>query len=69
MKPDLVNQPTKRPTNKLMISALVAPAVTEAWGAVMADIYTPLSGPEVSMLVGALAALAAGYFVRDRANT
>lgn len=69
MKPDLVDQPTKRPTNKLMISALVAPAVTEAWGAIMADVYAPLAGAEVSMLVGSVAALVVGYFVRDRANT
>lgn len=65
----LVNQPSKRPTNKLAVAVAIGPAATEAWGSVMADLYPPLAGPSVSMLAGALAALAIGYFVKDRANT
>lgn len=63
-----VSQPSKMPTNKLMTAVAIGPAVTEAWGAVMADIYPPLAGPEVSILVGALAAAAIGYLVKDRPN-
>ena len=65
---NLVKQTSALPTNKLSVAVLIGPAATEAWGAVMATIYHPLSGPEVSMLVGALAALAVGYMVPDRAN-
>ena len=64
----LVRQPSNFPTNKLSVAVLIGPAVTEAWGSVMATVYAPLSGPEVSMLAGALAALAIGYIVPDRAN-
>jgi hypothetical protein len=64
----LVKQPSPLPTNKLAVAVLIGPAATEAWGAVMAQIYLPMSGPEVSMLVGGLAALAVGYIVRDRVN-
>ena len=63
-----VNQPTLRPTNKLAVAVMIGPAATEAWGAMMAGIYPPVAGPEVSMLVGAIVALAVGYFVRDQAN-
>lgn len=69
MTKPLVNQPSALPTRKLTVAAMIAPAVTEAWGAILADLYPPVSGPEVSMFVGALAGLAVGYFVRDRANT
>lgn len=64
----LAKQPDRLPTNKLAVAALIGPAVTEAWGAVMATIYPPLSGPEVSLLVGAVATLIVGYFVPDREN-
>jgi len=63
-----VDQPSKRPTNKLMVAAAIGPAAGEVWGAVMAGIYPPLAGPEMSFLVGAVVALIVGYFVRDRAN-
>lgn len=63
-----VNQPSARPTNKLMVAALVGPAVTEAWQNVMLEIYLPLAGESVGMLMGGLAALAVGYMVRDRPN-
>jgi len=33
--------------------------------AVMSQVYPPLAGIEVATLVGVIAALAAGYFVRD----
>ena len=56
------------PTNKLAVAAMVGPAATEVWQAVMLDLYAPLAGSAMSALVGALAALAVGYFVRDRAN-
>lgn len=68
MTQPLVNQPSALPTRKLTVAAMIAPAVTEAWGAFMTDVYPPVAGPEVSMLVGATAALLLGYFVRDRAN-
>ena len=64
----LVNQPSKMPTNKLMVAAMVAPAVTEVWGIILADLYPQLAGPAVSGLAGAVAALVVGYYVRDRAN-
>jgi hypothetical protein len=64
----LVRQPSNLPTNKLSVAVMIGPAATEAWGAVMATIYPPLAGPEMSVLVGALAALVVGWFVPDRAN-
>ena len=64
----LVKQPSALPTNKLSVAVMIGPAATEAWGAVMATVYPPLSGPEMSVLVGALAALVVGWFVPDRAN-
>ena len=64
----LAKQPDLLPTNKLAIAALIGPAVTEAWGAVMATIYAPVAGPEVSLLVGTVATLIVGYFVPDRKN-
>jgi hypothetical protein len=64
----LVKQPSRMPTNKLGVAVLIGPAATEAWGAVMTTLYAPLSGPEMSMLVGGLAALGIGYLVPDRAN-
>lgn len=63
-----VSQPTLRPTNKLMTAVAIGPAVTEVWGAVMADLYPALAGPEMSILAGALAAAFFGYMVRDQAN-
>jgi hypothetical protein len=69
MAKPLVDQPTARPTNKLAIAVLIGPAVTEIWGGVMAEIYPALAGASTSMLVGAIAALAVGYLVPDRANT
>lgn len=65
----LVKQPSALPTRKLTVAAMLAPAASEAWGAVMQGVYPPVAGPEMSMLMGALVALAVGYFVRDRANT
>ena len=59
---------TRRPTNKLMTAVAIGPAVTEAWGAIMADLYPPLAGTEVSILAGSLAALLFGHFVNDRPN-
>lgn len=64
----MARQPSALPTNKLAVAALIGPASTEAWGAVMATIYPPLSGPEVSLLIGAVATLVVGWFVPDRAN-
>ena len=69
MDKPLVTQPSAMPTRKLAVAAAIGPAVTEAWGAVMAGIYPPLAGPEVSLLAGMMAALMLGYFVKDRANT
>jgi hypothetical protein len=63
-----VKQPTLAPTNKLMVAAAIGPAATEAWGAIMAGLYAPLAGPEVSYFAGLCAALAVGYFVQDRPN-
>jgi hypothetical protein len=63
-----VNQPSAMPTNKLMTGALIGPAVNEFWGRLMTEHYPPLSGPEVSMLVGTIAAVTVAYWVRDRAN-
>ena len=64
----LVNQPSAMPTNKLMVAAAVGPAVTEVWGAVMSDLYAPVAGVETSFLMGAAAALALGYLIKDRPN-
>lgn len=64
----LVRQPSALPTNKLSVAVMIGPAATEAWGAVMATVYPPIAGPEMSVLVGALAALVVGWFVPDRAN-
>jgi len=64
----MATQTSAFPTNKLSVAVIIGPAVTEAWGAVMAGVYAPLSGPEMSMLVGALVTLAVGYFVPDRPN-
>ncbi|MFC4672057.1 hypothetical protein ACFO5X_26145 [Seohaeicola nanhaiensis] len=64
----LVDQPSSLPTNKLTVAALVGPAVTEAYGAVMQTIYVPLAGEAMSVFVGTFAAFAVGYFIRDRAN-
>ena len=66
--PPLVNQPSAMPTNKLMVATLVGPAATEVWGQVMSGLYPSLAGPAMSMLVGGIAALLIGYFVKDRAN-
>lgn len=63
-----VNQPSAMPTRKLMTGALVGPAAAEAWGNIMATVYPPVAGPEMSMLIGALAAVLVAYWVRDRAN-
>ncbi len=68
MKAPLVKQPSAVPTRKLAVAAMVGPAVTEIWGAAMADLYPPLAGESASLLAGGLAALVVGYFVRDRAN-
>ncbi len=63
-----VNQPTWRPTNKLMVAALVGPAAGEIWRNVMMDIYPGLAGPAMVALIAALAAFGAGYVVKDRPN-
>jgi len=65
----LTDQPSALPTRKLTVAAMVGPAATEAWAGIMAAVYPPLVGPEVSMLIGALVTVAAGYWVRDRENT
>jgi hypothetical protein len=64
----LVKQPSALPTNKLAVAALIGPAATEAWGAVMASVYPAVAGPEMSLLVGAVATLIVGWFIPDRAN-
>ena len=64
----MATQETAFPTNKLSVAVIIGPAVTEAWGAGMQTIYLPLSGPEMSMLMGALVTLLVGYFVPDRPN-
>ena len=64
----LAKQPSAMPTNKLSVAVMVGPAATEAWGAVMASVYPALSGPEMSMLIGGLAALVVGWLVPDRAQ-
>lgn len=63
-----VNQLSAMPTNKLMTGALVGPAASEFWGRIMTEHYPPLSGPEVSLLVGTIAAVAVAYWVKDRPN-
>lgn len=68
MMAQTVNQPTWRPTNKLMVAALVTPAATEVWRTVMTDIYPALAGDAMCALIGGIAGLAAGYVVRDRPN-
>lgn len=67
MQRPLVNQPTRRPTNKLK-AAMVGPVVTELWGNIMAGIYPPVAGPETSIMIGMLAAFGLAYMIRDRAN-
>jgi len=67
----LATQPSLRPTNKLTAAALIAPAVTEVWGALLpylCDTCEAFAGPDMSMLVGAFAALAVGWFIPDKAN-
>ena len=64
----LADQPSVFPTNKLAVAAMIGPAVTEAWGSVMADMYAPMSGPAVAMLAGAIASLLMAWFVPDRDN-
>lgn len=64
----MAKQPDAFPSNKLSVAVIIGPAVTEAWGSVMETLYAPLSGPEVSMLMGALVTLLVGYFVPDRPN-
>ena len=64
----LAHQASALPTNKLMVSALIAPAFTEFWGTFMSENFPALGGEAVTILVGALAALVVGYFVPDRAN-
>ena len=64
----LVNQPSALPTNKLAVAAAIGPAASEVWAAFLAGPYPELAGPAMQVLVGAVAALLAGYFVRDRAN-
>ena len=62
---NLATQTSRLPTNKLAVGVLLAPAMAEIWGA-----YAPaeLTGPAMSALVGAVIALAVGYFVPDRLN-
>ncbi|MEY1555340.1 hypothetical protein AB3Y40_06860 [Yoonia sp. R2331] len=65
----LVNQPSALPTNKLAVSVMIGPVVTELWPEVMMDVYPPLAGGDATaVFVGAIAALIVGYFVPDRAN-
>ena len=64
----LATQLNNFPTNKLAIAAMIGPAVTEAWGSVMAEMYAPMSGPAMAMLAGAIASLIIGWFVPDRPN-
>ncbi len=64
----LAKQKDSFPTNKLAVAALIGPATTEAWGAIFATVYAPISGPEVSLLAGAVATLVVGWFVPDRAQ-
>ncbi len=63
-----VNQPSARPTNKLMVAALAGPAASEVWRSVMTDLIPHLAGPEMCGLIGACAAFGVGYVVRDRPN-
>lgn len=63
-----VNQPSVLPTNKLTAAVVITPLVAELWGRLMAEFYPPLSGPELSMYVGVLAAALVGYVVKDRPN-
>lgn len=62
------DQASMLPTNKLAVAGLIGPAVTEAYGNVMLQVYEPLSGPSMAMLAGAAAAYAVGWFVPDRPN-
>lgn len=64
----LARQRSAWPTNKLAVAAAIAPAATEVWSAVMSANHPELSGPAVSILVGALASLVVGWFIPDRAN-
>lgn len=64
---DLVNQPSKRPTNKLTAATVAAAAVNLAAG-----VYEWLVGDPVPVeITGPLTVLAtflAGYVVQDRSN-
>lgn len=64
----LVDQPSKLPTNKMTLAALVGPAAAEVWARFMAENAPSLSGDAMSMLIGSLAALSVAYWVKDRAN-
>jgi len=64
----LVDQPSKRPTNKMTVAALVGPAASEVWGKFTAIHAPALSGEAMSVLIGALAAMLVAYWVKDRAN-
>lgn len=63
-----VNQPTWRPTNKLMWAAAVGPAAAEVWSRVSTEYLPVLSGPAMETLAGATAAFLVGYFIKDRPN-
>ena len=65
----LVTQPSALPTNKLAVSVMIGPVVTELWPDLMMDLYPPLAGgPMTAAMIGAIAALIVGYFTPDRAN-
>lgn len=70
----LAKQASALPTNKLTVGALIAAAVQEVYPGLVAALVTSpelaaaLTGPTVSMLIGALAGIAVGYFVPDRVN-
>lgn len=63
-----VNQPSAWPTRKLGTGAVIGPVAAELWRNLMGQIYAPVAGPEMSMLIGTLAAIGVAYWVRDRAN-
>lgn len=77
-KPPLVSQPSAMPTRKLMVGTLAAaitgtelgPALAEVWPQIAPPV---LAGPAVtsylSLVMSLAAGLAAGYYVKDRANT